>query len=239
MKHIILITEQQANNIKNILNNNTFSIEKLKSIKWENGYDIIQYCENCNLICLGEGMSRKVFQIDDERVIKIEKYGRHRNNQNTRELKAFLDCNNEMKQFVPLIYDWDKTDSNPLWIIAEQVLPASYADFQKILGIDFGSYTSSDDIEQMKQDMKTYSKYPGKTINKYSFNLMDFLETYEEGKGDISMYQPYIQKNKWLAELINILDHGIVNPWELYTIENWGLVKRNGQPKLIILDIGI
>lgn len=237
MKHIILITEQQANNVKNILNNNTFSIEKLKSIKWENGYDIIQYCENCNLICLGQGMSRKVFQIDDERVIKIEKNVRNEDNQNTRELEAFLDCNNEMKQFVPLIYDWDKTDSNPLWIISEQVLPASYADFQKILGIDFGSYTSLTDIEQMKQDVETYSKYPGKTINKYSFNLMDFLEAYDEG--DISMYQPYINKNKWLTELVNILDHGVVNPWEILIIENWGLVKRNGQPKLIILDIGI
>ena len=234
MKHIIVITEQQVHNIHRYF---TFSIDTLKTKDWKDGNEIIQYCENCNLISLGEGTSRKVFQIDDERVIKIEKNVRNADNQNTRELEAFQDCNEEMKQFIPQIFDWDKTTENPLWLISEQVLPANYADFQKILGFDFGSYTSSTDIEQIKQDLQTYSKYPGKTINKFSFNLMNFLEAYDEG--DISMYQSSIQKSKWLQELLKLLDYGIVNPWELQIIENWGLVKRNGHPKLIILDIGI
>lgn len=244
MKRTIVITEQQLKNLQNKENvsklgnsSSTFSIDTLKSTDWKHGEEIIQYCEDCNLICLGQGISRKVFQIDDERVIKVEKNVRHTDNQNTRELEAFQDCNDEMKQFIPYIYDWDKTGSGPLWIIAEQVLPATYADFQKILGINFGSYTSPSDIEKMRQDIEDYSKYDGKTCNKYGFNLMDFLEAYDEG--DISIYESYIQKSKWLQELLKLLNYGIVNSWELENIENWGLVMRNQEPKLIILDIGI
>ena len=244
MKHTIFITEEQAYNLINIFNDplfsdvgHTFSIDTLKTMNWKHGNEIIQYCESCNLICVGEGASRKVFQIDDERVIKIEKKLRWGSSQNTREVDAFRSCNEEMRQFMPNIYDWDKTNPNPLWIISEQVLTATYADFQKILGFDFGSYTSQADITQMQQDLQTYSKYPGKKVGKYSFNLMNFLEAY--GDGDISDYQQEISQSKWLQELLKLLDYGIVNYWELENIGNWGLVKRNGEARIIILDIGI
>ena len=66
---------------------------------------------------------------------------------------------------------------------------------------------------------------------------MDFLEAY--GENDLSIYFDQIKSNKWLKELYTLLSYGIVGYWELENIENWGLVKRNGEPKLIILDIGI
>lgn len=245
MKHTIFITEQQADNLQDILNDplfsdvgHTFSIETLKTMDWKNGSELIQYCENCNLYKLGEGASRAVYQIDDEKVIKIEKDKRFgTEQQNNQEVNAYRNCDDKMREFVPQIFDWDKNHTYPMWIVAEQVLTATYADFQKILGIDFGSYTSSADITQMKQDMQTYSKYPGKTINKYSFNLMDFLESY--GDNDLELYYDQIKSNEWLKELYTLLQNNIVCYWELENIENWGLVKRNGQPKLIILDIGI
>ena len=192
----------------------------------------------CNLLCLGEGASRKVYPINDETVLKIEK-DTHFNSdkQNEKEVQSFRNCDNEMKQFVPNIIDYDKNNLYPLWIVAEQVLPASYADFQKLLGIDFGYYTSKADIEQMKQDLQDYSKYDGKKADCFSLNLMDFLEAY--GEGDLSLYQSDIYNNKWLQKLLKLLDNGIVNYWELEVIRNWGLVKRNGMPTLVILDIGI
>lgn len=245
MKHTIFITEQQANDLQNIFNDplldnvgHTFSIDTLKTMDWKNGSELIQYCESCNLYKLGEGASRVVFQIDDEKVIKIEKDKRFgTEQQNDQEVNAYRKCDDNMKEFVPIIYEWDKNHIYPMWIIAEQVLTATYADFQKILGIDFGSYTSSADIAQMKQDMQNYSKYPGKTINKYSFNLMDFLEAY--GENDLELYYDQIKTNPWLKELFILLQRHIVCYWELENIQNWGLVQRNGKPKLIILDIGI
>lgn len=242
-KHTIVITEQQANDLQDIFNDSlldnvgqTFSVNTLKTMGWNSGYELIQYCEHCNMLCLGEGANRKVYQIDDQHVLKIEKYKTNQS-QNEREVNTFMDCNQQERKFLPYIYDWDKINIRPLWIISEQVLTATYADFQKLLGIDFGSYTSSADITQMKQDMETYSKYPGKTINKFSFNLMDFLEAY--GDNDLSEYDYDIKKNKWLQGLIKILDNGVVNYWELEIIENWGIVHRNGKTQLVILDIGI
>ena len=245
MKHTILITEQQANNLQDKLNDplfnnvgHTFSIDTLKKKKKKNGSEIIQYCENCNLYKLGEGGSRVVYQIDDEKVIKIEKDKQFATySQNNQEVISYRKCDNKMKEFVPKIYEWDKNHIQPLWIISEQVLTATYADFPKLLGFDFGSYTSSADITQMKQDMQTYSKYPGKTINRFSLNLMDFLESY--GDNDLSLYQSEIANNKWLQNLKKMLDNGVVNYWELEIIENWGIVHRNGKTQLVILDIGI
>lgn len=241
----ILITEQQAMDLFDVLNDplfndvdNSFSINDLKTMNWKNGNELIRYCENCNLYKLGEGASRVVFQIDDEKVIKIEKDKRFgKEQQNDKEVNAYRSCDENMKQFAPKIYDWDKNNIYPMWIIAEQVITATYADFQKILGIDFGYYTSSADITQMKQDMETYSKYPGKTINKNSLNLMNFLEAY--GDDDLESYYNQIENNQWLKELYILLKRNIVCYWELEKIDNWGLVKRNGQPKLIILDMGI
>lgn len=236
-KKIIFITEQQAKKLKENINQQ-FSIDYLKSKQWKNGTELVHYCDTCNLLFLGKGGNRIVYQINDELVLKIENDNKLNNiNQNAKEVQSFNQCDNEMKQFVPNIFDYDKNNQEPLWIVAEQVLPASYADFQKLLGIDFGSYTSQDDINQMKQELKDYSKYDGKKADAFSINLMDFLDAY--GEGDLSLYQSDIYNNKWLQELIKILDKGIAFYWELEIIENWGLVKRNGQPKLIILDIGI
>jgi len=236
-RKIICITKRQEKLLKENLNQK-FSTNFLKNNKWKNGTELINYCENCNLLCIGEGASRKVFQIDDEHIIKIEKDKRFgTEQQNTQEINAFNQCDEQMKNFVPLIFDYDKNNKQPMWIIAEQVLPASYTDFQKILGIDFGSYTSSADITQMKQELKDYSKYKGKQTTKFSLNLMDFLEAY--GENDIELYFNQIKTNPWLKELYTLLQNNIVCYWELEKIDNWGLVKRNGQPKLIILDIGI
>ena len=244
MRKTIVITEKQVNRLEDIFNDpllkdvgQTFSIDDLKSIKWKNGEEIIRYCESCNLLKLGQGQGRVVFQIDDEKVLKIQRSSYSLTKQNQGEIDAFRQCDKDMQQFIPYIYDWDKDNIYALWIISEQVLPASYADFQKILGIDFGNYTSSADITQMKQDLKDYSQYNGETVNKFSINLMDFLEAY--GEVDIKPYIDIIKNNKWFNELYKLLSNGIVTYWELENIENWGLVKRNGKPKIIILDIGI
>ena len=133
-------------------------------------------------------------------------------------MATFKKLNDEMKQLVPNIIDYDKNNPKPLWIIAEQVLPAKYADFQKILGFD--------------------SKYDGKTVNSFSFNLMDFLESYGNDD-DFELYHNQIKNNQWLKDLYMLLSHDFVSYWELENINNRGLVKRNGEPKLIVLDIGI
>ncbi len=245
MKRTFLITENQYKGLTNLYGSflleditDSFSVDFVKTHNWKNASELVNYCDRYGLYKAGEGASRIVYQISDEYVLKIEKDNALvATNQNQQEVATFNSLNNEMKQLVPNIIDYDKSSSLPLWIIAEQVLPASYADFQKLLGFDFGSYESSEDIRQMKQDLEDYSKYDGKTVNRFSFNLMDFLESY--GEDDIDLYLDQIKNNEWLKDLYLLLQNNVVNCWELENINNWGLVKRNGEPKLIVLDIGI
>lgn len=246
MKRTFLITENQYKELNDLFGDSlldditdSFSIEFVKTNKWKNASELVNYCDRYGLYKAGEGASRIVYQISDEHVLKIEKDSRFESrNQNEQEVSTFRTLNDEMKQLVPNIIDYDKNHLKPLWIIAEQVLPAKYADFQKILGFDFGSYESSEDIRQMKQDLQDYSKYDGKTVNRFSFNLMDFLESYGNND-DFEMYFDQIKNNQWLKDLYMLLNHNVVSYWELENINNWGLVKRNGEPKLIVLDIGI
>lgn len=246
MKRTFLITENQYKELNDLFGDNlldditdSFSIEFVKTNKWKNASELINYCDRYGLYKAGEGASRIVYQISDEHVLKIEKDSRFESrNQNEQEVATFRTLNDEMKQLVPNIIDYDKNNLKPLWIIAEQVLPAKYADFQKILGFDFGSYESSEDIRQMKQDLQDYSKYDGKTVNRFSFNLMDFLESYGNND-DFEIYFDQIKNNQWLKDLYMLLNNNVVSYWELENINNWGLVKRNGEPKLIVLDIGI
>lgn len=246
MKRTFLITENQYKGLNDLFGENlleditdSFSIDFIKTNKWRNTSELLNYCDKYGLYKIGEGANRIVYQISDEYVLKIEKDSViGSGNQNEQEVATFKKLNDEMKQLVPNIIDYDKNNPKPLWIIAEQVLPAKYADFQKILGFDFGSYESIDDITNMKKDLQVYSKYDGKTVNSFSFNLMDFLESYGNDD-DFELYHNQIKNNQWLKDLYMLLSHDFVSYWELENINNWGLVKRNGEPKLIVLDIGI
>lgn len=232
---IIKLTESQYNDIFDdplLDERDEFSFETLKSMDWNNCWELDAYCQRCGLSRIGSGAGRIVYAIDDNLVIKIAN-GSHE--QNDAEVFAYRNMSPELREFVPAIFAYDKNRMRPMWIITERVLPASYADFQKLLGIDFGSYQSQQDIKDMNNDLKAYSKYPSEKGN--NLNLMMFLEDY--GEGDISLYMNDLKHNKWLNTLLQMLNHGFVSYYELENIENWGLVHRNGKTSIVILDTGI
>ena len=236
----IIISESQKNILDKILNDpllddvgQNFSFQILKTSDWKNGKEIDAYCQTCGLQEIGHGISRKVYAIDDRLVLKIDYSSTY--SQNDSELSAYRNMSEDLREFVPMILDFDRDHIKPLWLVSERVIPASYVDFKKILGFDFGSYTSAQDIKDTETDLKNYSDYPSAKDKK--FNLMDFLESF--GEKDLSLYKQEIQNNKWLNNLYRLLVNGFVSYYELEMIDNWGLVQRNGKPQLIILDVGI
>lgn len=243
MKHTIVISESQKGELEEIFNdpllddvgNREFSIETLRTMPWRNVQEIHLYCQSCGLSIVGTGSSRVVYAIDDETVIKVSLSAG--NDQNENEVTNYRRMNKELKTFAIAILDYDKNHPKPLWIIAERVLTATYADFPKLLGFDFGSYESQADIDAMHYDLKQYSKYPGQKLTKNSLNLFNFLEDYADG--NIKKYENIIKQNKWLNAIYKILVRGYANAWELEMIENWGLTLRNKKPRLIIIDLGI
>lgn len=236
-KHTIIITENQIYNIRHKLNEGSyrFSVDYLKNNKWNNGTEVLNYCYNSGLLEIGRGGSRTTFRIDDEKVIKVERDEPYQ--QNAREVEVWNECDNIEKNFVAQIYDFDTQNENPIWLIAEQVLPATYSDFYKLAGIDYGYYPSRNEINQFNQELRDYQKYDGKIVTDKSVTLDMFLEAYDNC--EVNDYKFLIEKNNWIKELYYVLEKGLANPWELQIIDNWGLVKRNGKPKLVILDFGI
>ena len=233
---IIRLTESQYDDILNdplLDDGNEFSFDTLKTMDWKNCRELDAYCQRCGLQRIGSGMGRIVYALDDNLVIKIAN-GSH--DQNDAEVFAYRHMSDDLREFVPTIFAYDKQNIRPMWIITERVLPASYADFQKLLGMDFGSYQSQQDIKDMNNDLKTYEKYPGKNPNE-SINLMMFLEDY--GEGDLSLYMYELKHDKWLNTLCKMLNQGFVSYYELENIENWGLVHRNGKTSIVILDTGM
>lgn len=233
---IIKLTENQYDNILNdplLDDNNEFSLKTLKTMDWENCQELDAYCQRCGLHRLGSGIGRNVYALDDRLVIKIAR-GSH--DQNEAEVFAYRNMSDDLKEMVPVVFDYDKRHLRPMWVITERVLPASYADFKKLLGIDFGSYQSQNDIKDMNNDLKSYEKYPNKETNT-NINLMMFLEDY--GEGDLSLYMYELKHDKWLNTLCKMLNQGFVSYYELENIENWGLVHRNGKTTIVILDTGM
>ena len=231
----IIITESQYDDIMNdplLDEKREFTFETLKTMDWKNWQELDAYCQRCGLSMLGSGFGRIVYALDDNLIIKVAK-GNYEQNEN--EVFAYRHMSDELKEMVPCIFAYDKNHIRPMWIISERVLPASYADFKKLLGIDFGSYQSSKDIQNMNDDLKSYAKYPNGKGN--GLNLMMFLEDY--GEGDLSLYMNDLKHNKWLNTLCKMLNQGFASYYELENIENWGLVHRNGKTNIIILDTGI
>lgn len=236
MIKIIKLTESQLDDILNdplLDEGEDFSFETLKNMDWKDYRELDVYCQRCGLQQIGSGAGRIVYALDDRLVLKI---GKGNYEQNDAEVFAYRKMSEDLREFVPMIFDYDKQHMRPMWIISERVLPASYADFKKILGIDFGNYQSSQDIKDMNNDLETYKKYPSKQTDE-SINLSEFLDAYADG--DISLFSNEIKHNRWLNTLVKMLNQGFVSYMELWVIENWGLVYRNGKPCIIILDTGM
>lgn len=217
-----------------------FTFDKLKSAHFEWPIDVKSYCAYSGLQCLGRGIGRTVYAIDDKFVIKVS--NSFSDKQNKKEVETFLRLNDDFKEYVPVVFDYDREHDFPFWIVTEQVLEAKYSDFPKLLGIDFGSYNSSSEVKQMRDDMEAYKKYDGHDWKPYLPNLMEFLEDYQEGNIGLDndyMYSKVMKSNAFLKTIYDMMEENVVSPWEIELIQNWGLVYRNGESKLVILDIGI
>ena len=221
---------------------NDFSIDVLRKTKWKDCREIINYCYSCNLSNIGEGIERTVFSMGEDTnfVIKVIKH--NGDTQNLEEIKSYLDMSEDEKEMVPVIFDYDRNNSVPMWIISEKVLSASYSDFPKLLGCNFGSYTDYNSIKNRDEDLSNFSDYDFGYNDKnveYMPNLMEILDEYEEYGTANDDFKMLMKKSNWWVMLYKLLSNFLVSPWELENIDNWGLVYRNGETKLVILDIGI
>lgn len=193
----------------------TFSLETLNSI---NSFSKrVKYCKEQLGMPIGNGSARIVFQIDDEKVLKLAKNekGIAQNEEENNRYYAMYD------NILPRVYD---CADNYSYLVSEFVLPAKSADFKHVFGLTFKEFT--DAIKMF------YNQYalPNKKQHLY----------YRKDWKDSDEFWDMLESNEELGEINNYLCAMQYDPInDLFGIRNWGLCKREYGETLVILDNGL
>lgn len=188
----------------------TFSIETLQSLPSFN--QRYKYCVEQLGKHVGKGSARVVFQMDDDKVLKLAF-----NNKGVAQNEAEADWGAQQYGVVPKLYD---VDDNYNYIIMEYVLPAKKADFQHCLGISFEEY-----VEFVK---KAFYYYGDNRDRRYLHPQMTD-ERFEELAENVD----------FLGSLYSYMGDYQLPYGDLIEMRNIGLCNRDGDAELVILDSGL
>ena len=208
----IYLSENQIRLIKEA-QDDEFSLDVLSGINSFRGR--YNYCKLHIGNSIGKGSSRVVFQLSDQKVLKlaINQKGIAQNGQEGQK-----DYYLEQMGIVPEIYD---SDDEGKWIVTEYVLPATAKDFKECLGIDENTF--------YRFLITSYALRYGKRNLGYlcGNNMMD-TSTYEEmsENEDLMNWDEYIG--------------GYKPPiGDMLVRRNYGMTLRNGYPTIVLLDNGL
>lgn len=190
-----------------------FNIEFFKSIG--SFKKRIEYCERY-LYRISSGSARIVYRIDDEKVLKLAK-----NNkgiaQNEEESFSYASTTGIGAQ----VFDFDS--ENYTWLEMELASKAKVSDFKRLLGYDFKFLCGF--IDSVKNEYSRYSR-----------NYFD--DIYSDFKEKISEYE--LPNSEWWISLYNYMTNtGLESVGDLKRTSSWGIVKRNGQEELVLIDMGL
>lgn len=186
----------------------TFSLEELSSL---NSYSKrVQYCKSQLGMPIGNGSSRMVFQIDDEKCLKLAKNEKGIA-QNEEESQYYL----QTYGIMPKVFE---TDNDSKWIVSEYVLPAKAQDFQHCLGMSFQKF-----CEVVKAFYLSYARR-----TPYLSSSISYDELVE-----------IVENSEWLASLESYMGDYQLPFGDLTRLANFGLVQRDGEPEIVILDSGL
>lgn len=208
----IYITEEQYRTICEA-QDDTFSLEELSSIYSFRGR--YNYCVQHLGRHVGKGSSRAVFQIDDEKVLKlaINDKGIAQNEQEGQK-----DYYLEQLDVVPKLFE---TDDDYKWIISEFVLPAKTQDFRVCLGVDENTFYrfiitdwvercgTSRDRQYQAHNMLPKEKFEQLLENENLMPWDDYIGNYRPAFGD------------------------------MVAKRNYGMTLRDGNPTIVLLDSGL
>lgn len=187
-----------------------FTFENL--LKFQTYKERLSYCHEMLGQPIGNGSSRMVFQISDERVLKIAK-----NRKGIAQNEFESEYGKSNYNIFPKIYNIDQ--DNNIFIECEYVLPCKTKDFKKVLGITFNEF----------KDFVIY------TYNCY-VNKNEALPTEMSDE----RFTELIEGNDNLRELYTYMcDYQLTAIGDLLRIQNLGLVMRNGYEWIVVLDDGL
>lgn len=191
---------------------NSFSLNELSLLPSYTAR--VRYCKQHLGNPIGNGSSRTVFQISDERCLKLAK-----NEKGLAQNQAEANGGHQhwYEDLFPYVFE---TDNNDFWMVSEYVLPAKKEDFMHIIGMTFEDF-----CKFVRTIYKQYAR-GGKTWQStYSWEVFEeMLEKDDYG---------------FLYQLNDYMCNWQVPYGDLCRIQNWGLTVRNGSEALVILDSGL
>lgn len=217
-----------------------FSLKELSALGnngWGAQYD---YCVKLLGEPNGFGSSRCVFTLSDNLILKLAVGDQYQAGiaQNKQEYEMYETWDS------PLLVRIYNVDKNFTFLICESVVPAERIDFEQILGLPFYRCVQGDKYNVDGEEIVGYDEYFDKLKNPDEetkinvYNILAYIES------NYVFHEPYhdekiekaIKNSEWLSQFRNfIMRTGMP---DFCQIGNFGLVNRNGNPTLVILDSG-
>lgn len=168
----------------------------------------IKYCQE-KLKRISSGSSRIVYQIDNEKVLKIAK--------NKKGIAQNIAENDYVIQTHDIVAKVFEADNNGLFNEMELANRVNQTIFKKILGFDFNNIYS-------------YLSYAVKRLTSPP-NFSHDIETKEEIN--------FINNNEWLNELADLVAETNMPIGDLCKLDSYGIVNRNGKQYIVLIDYGL
>ena len=173
----------------------------------------IQYCQE-RLKRISSGSSRIVYMVDDTKVLKIARNqkGLHQN-----DIEASYSNYHDIKDITAQVFAYDQKD---LWIEMELARRVTPKIFESVIGVSFEDYCDG--------------------VYKYfkAVNPQRAAKSWGRGKMDQEKYDA-MWENEFIYDIFNFMGNYDVPVGDLMKLNSYGLVKRNGQDTIVLIDYGI
>lgn len=208
----IFLTEAQLKYLKEMAYPANFNMEEF--IGLTTFTKRLEYC-NKRLKFLGQGSSRRVYMVDEEKCLKLAK-NRKGIAQNEAENDGYL----QQLHLCPKIFNYDR---NGLWIEAQLAKKAKVSDFKRLTGYDWEIFCA-----WIEFTAKLYTK---RSLYKGEYDNLFTSDEFEE----------WVYDNDNVFSRINqyMTDYALEAYGDLQRISSWGVVSENGQERLVLVDAGL
>lgn len=184
----------------------SFDMEHFKTLKTFK--ERVAYC-NSNLKRLSSGSSRIVYQIDDQKVLKLAK-----NNKGIVQNEGEIDAAEQSYYSnIAEIFDYDE---NGLWVEMELARKVTPEKFKSIVGFDIN------DVRKYLQAFQASTQ--GKSTSPFRLN---------------SELERQIMQNEFVDSLREYIANTDALAGDIGTISSFGLVNRGGEDELVLVDFGL
>jgi hypothetical protein len=192
-----------------------FSLQDFSNLKTFK--DRVAYCDQ-RLQKLGTGSSRTAYKVDEQKVLKIAK-----NRKGIAQNEHECDWNRNNYGCFAEIYEADT--ENYTWVEMELARKATNADFKKIVGMS---------IEEVAEVLKYFHDVYSDNRHKFNqYGVDKGLEAFAKKLADED-YDTFFNRIRYY---MSDYQPEAINDW--FRLANWGVVNRNGNEELVIIDDGL